>query len=225
MKSARRLLSLILLVLSVALSSAPASLLAAVVAHYSKQQIILADASGLWWRGSAWVTLAGSGPSTLTLPTRVQWAFEPLGLGFRITGHPTIPAPFSLAWDGKLILTPGQAHLPASALQQLGMPFTLLRPTGQLSMRWQSTEHIEIEWMEAASPLASIPRLGDYRLTLQSGRMQLTTLRGPLHVSGEAAAGGAFSGTARSDPETADKLSSLLNILGPTQNGNTTLRF
>lgn len=225
MKSALRLTFLILLVLIVALFSAPASLLAAVVAHYSKQRIILADANGFWWRGSAWLTVAGSGQSTLTLPARLQWRFEPLGPAFSITGSPMIAAPFSLAWNGKPVLTPGQAQLPASALQQLGMPFTLLRPTGQLNMRWQSVERMEIEWVEAASPLASIPRLGDYRLTLQSGRMQLTTLRGPLHLSGEAAAGSAFSGTARSDPEAADKLSSLLNILGPTQNGNTTLRF
>ena len=100
-----------------------------------------------------------------------------------------------------------------------------MRPGGLLNLSWQNAEQMVIEWRAASSALSPLAQLGDYRLALQPGRLQLSTQRGPLQLSGEAIPGHPFSGTARSDPEAAEKLAGLLNILGPTSNGITTLRF
>ncbi len=225
MKSILRFCTLLFCSLLVAMISAPAALLAGVVSHFSQQRITLADADGFWWRGSAWVSVSQPGQSALTMPGRLQWEFEPEGPGFRISGSPWLSTPFSAQWRGKLQLSPGQAQLPASALQQLGPPFTLVRPGGLLNLSWQNAEQMVIEWRAASSSLSPLPQLGDYRISVQPGRLQLSTLRGPLQLSGEVVSGHPFSGTARSDPEAAEKLAGLLNILGPTSNGITTLRF
>lgn len=225
MMAAVRIAAILLAATLTALLTAPASLVATLVAHHSGDRVILADAEGPWWNGSAWVSLKLNGQSALTLPGRIHWVFEPLARGFRVGGAPWLDGSFLAYWHAGPVLTKGQANLPASALQQLGIPFSLLRPTGQLAIRWENAERIRIDWLDAASPLAVLPRLGDFRLDWQPGQWQLTTLRGPLQIDGEAAGGQPFSGTARSDPEAADKLAALLNMLGPTHNGITTLNF
>jgi general secretion pathway protein N len=207
------------------LLAAPATWLASAVGSLSEERVLLADADGFWWRGSAWLAVTPRDAAPLTLPGRFSWTFDPLRAGFRIHGAPWVTQPFVAYWRGHGELTPGSLQLPAAVLQGFGPPLTTLRPRGELKVAWQSASQVTVDWVNAASPLSPLPRLGDYRLDWNQGRATLTTLRGPLHLEGVAAAGQRFSGTARSDPEAAGQLSGLLNLLGPVRNGTTSFRF
>lgn len=223
--TSRRTVALVLISLIVGVVTAPASLLASAVAHLSDRRFVLADAEGFWWQGSAWLTVAIPNQPALTLPGRIEWTPEISLPGFRFEGKPWISVPFSAYWRRGLAVTAGEIRLPAEALQQLGPPFSLLRPTGKLTARWDNGEQLVIEWLDAASVLSPLPKLGDYRLTLRPGHLTLATINGPLHLNGEALPDKSFQGKAYSAPESVEKLAGVLNILGPSHQGVTTLQF
>lgn len=223
---------------------APAAWLAAGVAQASQGQILLADARGTVWNGSAQLVLTGGAQSAdaTALPERLEWTLWPALSGLRGSVHPTCcskqPAQISASprWGGGLVqLTALQMNLPAELLSGLGTPWNTLSPEGQLTLQSQD---LRIDWVNgrgqldgsatldvtnASSRLSTLRPLGDYRLSLAGGptpSVQLQTIQGALQLSGSGQWVGArmrFSGEASAAPEREAALANLLNIIGRRQ--------
>jgi general secretion pathway protein N len=118
----------------------------------------------------------------------------------------------------------------------MGAPFNTLRPGGQLVASWTDaivrTEgfagRLEIEWRDAQSALSTVVPLGTYRvrLTGETGRLELETIRGPLLLQGSGTVRGArvsFKGLASAEPGMRPALAGLLGVLGPRMGDNAVL--
>jgi general secretion pathway protein N len=223
---------------------APAAWLAAGIAQASKGQVLLADARGTVWRGSAQLVLTGGANSTdaTALPERVQWTLWPSVAGLRGQVLPVCcsAVPFqvlaSARWGGaRLEVTALKLNLPAQLLTGLGTPWNTLNPQGQLllvsnalSLDWtqgraQLDGNATLDMTEVSSRLSTLRPLGDYRLSLTGGAapsVQLQTLQGALQLSGSGQWVGSrmrFSGEASAAPDREAALSNLLNIIGRRQ--------
>lgn len=223
---------------------APAAWLAAGVARASQGQVLLADARGTVWSGSAQLVLTGGPQSTdaTALPERVQWTLRPSLAGLRGELLPTCCSakPTSLLasarWgSARLQLSALRMQLPAALLSGLGTPWNTLSPQGQLNI---SADSLAVQWtqgravlegsatvdmLDASSRLSTLHPLGDYRLSLSGGAtpsVQLQTLQGALQLSGSGQWVNSrmqFSGEASAAPEREAALSNLLNIIGRRQ--------
>ena len=208
----------------------------------SQGRLRLIDARGTIWEGSAMLALS-DGRQAMLIPGRVSWK---VGLGPILSGrvtasvvHPAAPAPLELALGAQVIaLKAGRAEMPASMLGALGAPFNTVRPGGVLELRWTDFEmrkgvvvgSLEIEWREAQSALSAVAPLGNYRLHIVGAggavRLQLDTLRGPLHLQGSGTLKNghlSFKGLASSDPEMRPALNGLIGVLGPRSGDNALL--
>jgi general secretion pathway protein N len=220
----------------------PASWLAGWVARASGGHVLLADARGTVWDGSARLTLSGGAGSNdaATLPGRVQWQLRPRLAGVNATVRAdccTTAQPMALQARWR----PGGAHLdiadansqwPAALLAGLGTPWNTLQPEGDLVL---ATQGLSVEWVEGrlavagraelmaqrmASRLSTLRPMGSYRITLQGGSvptLRLETLEGSLQLSGSGQWVGSrlrFSGEATAAPEREAALANLLNIIG-----------
>lgn len=192
---------------------APASWLAAVVAERSAGKLVLADARGSLWNGSA-VLLLGGGPDSrgmTMLPGRIQWRLAPRGLGLELS----LRQPCCIADQLVLHLRPGAGRLsvqlqrgsgtlgewPAALLAGLGAPWNTLQLGGTLRLasnglnldaaagRWNLVGQADLELHNLSSALSTLDRLGSYRVHLDAadGRLPaftLSTLDGDLQLSG-----------------------------------------
>lgn len=191
---------------------APAAWLAAGVAQASGQRLLLAQAEGSLWDGSALLVLTGGADSrdAALLPQRLHWRLRPglggLQLTLRQAGH--------IDGDWQLTIRPGLGrvvvstpprpgpvgHWPASWLAGLGTPWNTLQLGGQLQLdsrggfeleqvqgRWRLAGGAELQLLQASSRLSTLDTLGSYRLTLQGGsttQLLLATSDGALQLSG-----------------------------------------
>lgn len=223
---------------------APAAWLASGVAHASQGQVLLTDARGTLWNGSARLVLTGGNQSTdaTALPERLEWKLWPALSGLRGSVQPTCcstqPALISASpnWGGGLLrITALQMSLPAELLAGLGTPWNTLSPQGQLTL---ASQEMSVDWVDgraqlngsatiditnASSRLSTLHPLGDYRLSLTGGAtpsIQLQTLQGALQLSGSGQWVGTrmrFTGEASATPEREAVLANLLNIIGRRQ--------
>lgn len=169
---------------------APAAWLAEGVAAATDRRLLLADARGSVWTGSAVAVLTG-GPGSRdasALPGRLQWRLA-VGAGtllITLAHEGCIAEPWQLAVEpgfGRLRLRwpTGRTELgrwPAAWLAGLGMPFNALRPGGQLRLssdalvlesaqgRWRLQGRAELELLAFNSALAPLDSLGSYRLVV-----------------------------------------------------------
>jgi len=231
------------------LASAPAAWLAERVAGQTQRRVLLADASGTIWHGSATLALsAGAGSQTATvLPGRLQWdvAGWPLLAGTLrvVLNHDqAMAAPVTLAvtpagWTAQA----GAIRLPASLLEGIGAPFNTLRPDGQMRIDWsalrgrfagnQTFGHLTLQFDQVSSAVSRLRPLGSYRADVDlagaDGTLQLKTTAGPLYLEGSGTVGrqARFEGTARTDPDAATQLAGLMSLLGRHENNVTRLRF
>lgn len=180
------------------LSQAPASWLAAAVLDASGGRLLLAEARGTVWTGSAVAVLSGGAGSrdASALPGRLQWRLRPgwqgmapsLGLALEHPGHSQGPLELALSprWGGfelALLATPqapAQWQWPAAWLAGLGTPWNTLQLGGQLQLRspglrlrsgqgrLQLDGALALELHGASSRLSPLPALGSYRLVLDS---------------------------------------------------------
>lgn len=172
---------------------APASWLAAAVAHASGERLLLADARGSLWSGNAVLVLAG-GPASRdasALPGRLRWT---LGLArenrsrleLRLRHACCIGDQLRLRIEPglgrwRVALPPGPAevaHWPLAWLAGLGTPFNTLQLGGWARLhgdalaiessqgRIRVTGKAEIDLVEVSSRLSPLDALGSYRLTL-----------------------------------------------------------
>lgn len=220
---------------------APARWLASAVADASGEHVLLLDARGTVWNGSAQLVLAaGTGSQDATrLPGRLAWQLGPRlwGLDLRLHAGCCTPAPLRLQlrprWGGgSLKLGDGQSAWPAELLAGLGTPWNTVQPAGQILLSSQDLRldlvagrlsvsgSARLEAMDLSSRLSTLRPLGSYRLTLQGGdntTLDLATLRGSLQLSGQGRWVGSrlrFEGKAQAAPEREEALSNLLNIIG-----------
>ena len=169
---------------------APAAWLAAAVADASGQRMLLADARGTLWNGSAVPVLTGGVGSrdASALPGRLHWSLGLQGNALALRAR------HDCCINGELLLrvTPGWGRVrvelpasqgalgqwPASWLVGLGTPWNTMQPSGSLQLfstgltaesvqgRWRLGGRAELALNSMASRLSTLDVLGSYRLVL-----------------------------------------------------------
>lgn len=179
-----------------AVAFAPAAWLASGVAQATGGKLLLADARGTVWSGSAVTVLTGGRDSrdAVALPGRLAWA---VGLGSGglelhaaqaccLRGEPRLRLALGLnRW--RLELTPAAGgtgdvigHWPAGWLAGLGTPWNTMQLEGDVRLsspglvletvqgRWRLTGGAVVELQHLASRLSTLSVLGSYRMQLAS---------------------------------------------------------
>lgn len=168
----------------------PAAWLAAAVGQATEQRLLLADARGTVWSGSAVPVLTGGVGSrdASALPGRLHWtlALDGAALALRV-GH-------ACCINGELLLRirPGWGRLrmelppvqgpigqwPAAWLSGLGTPWNTVQPAGSLQLassgltlesvqgRWRFEGRAELSMTSMSSRLSTLDVLGSYTLVL-----------------------------------------------------------
>jgi general secretion pathway protein N len=220
---------------------APARWLAAGVEDATDGRIVLADARGTVWTGSAQLVLTGGEGSkdSAALPGRLAWDVAPRWDGLLARLRPeccsTQAIPVRAHWRfGGMHLDVGDSasQWPGTVLAGLGTPWNTLQLEGELQL---STRGLSVEWVAGrlaiagraelvasriASRLSTLRPMGSYRITLQGGtpaELRLETLEGSLQLSGSGQWVGPrlrFRGEASAAPEREAALANLLNIIG-----------
>jgi general secretion pathway protein N len=193
---------------------APAAWLASGVASATSQRLLLADARGTVWSGSAVPVLTGGADSrdAAALPGRLQWSLALAGRQLALTARHEC----CLNGELRLLLEPGfgrvkvtlpppespRAQWPAVWLSGLGTPWNTLQLGGSLRLsspglqaesvqgRWRLEGRAALQLDALSSRLSPLPSLGSYRIDLAGdaasgdARITLTTTEGPLQLSG-----------------------------------------
>lgn len=193
---------------------APAHWLTRQVEQLSQQRVMLQQAQGSVWSGSAQLVLsAGVGSQqAVALPDRLTWRLRPSllprpSLNVTLSLPCCTPTPLGLQawvdWSGLSVrVLDQQSTWPADALAGLGTPWNTVQAQGQLQL---DTRALEIRWAEQrlqvvgqatlslldlSSRLSTLRPMGSYRLQLQGSegaapmRVQLDTLSGHLQLQG-----------------------------------------
>jgi len=175
---------------------APAAWLAGAVAQTTDERLLLADARGTVWQGSAVLVLTGGSGSrdASALPGRLHWRLGLDGTALALRARQ------ACCLNGELLLrvVPGLGRLrielpvntaagaagvaigqwPASWLVGLGTPWNTMQPAGTLQLsspglwleqvqgRWRFSGRAELLLGSMASRLSTLDTLGSYRLLL-----------------------------------------------------------
>ena len=173
---------------------APAAWLAAGVQDATAGRLLLADARGTVWTGSAVMVLTGGAGSrdASALPGRLQWTLRLDGAALALRARQDC----CIGTELKLRVVPGLGRLrlelpttggpvallgqwPAAWLTGLGTPWNTLQPAGLLALsssgfvaesvqgRWIFSGRLELELRNLSSSLSTLEELGSYRLSLQ----------------------------------------------------------
>jgi len=220
---------------------APARWLAGAVEQASRGQVVLADARGTVWDGSARLVLTGGHGSTdaAALPGRVAWRLQARwdGAAAQLRAECCTPEALGLRarWrlaGWRLQVEDAVSRWPAGLLAGLGTPWNTLQLDGEvhlatrgLSVEWTEGRprvdgRAELEALRVASRLSTLRPMGSYRITLQGGTqatLRLETLEGSLQLSGTGQWVGQrlrFRGEASAVPGREGVLANLLNIIG-----------
>lgn len=173
---------------------APAAWLANAVASATDQRLLLTDARGTVWNGSAVAVLTG-GPGSKdasALPGRLAWTLGPRW--WREGPGLLVNARHACCLNGTvgLMVRPGLGRVTASVVPQpgwlgawptallsgLGTPWNTLELGGTIRVsaqgltlaseqgRWRVLGQANVELSDVSSRLSTLPTLGSYRLTL-----------------------------------------------------------
>lgn len=231
---------------------APARWLAGALAHFSGQRVLLSQARGTVWNGSAQLELSGGRGSrdAAALPGLLRWQIRPAWLGLRVNLLPdccaSAPASIRLkaGWQTlRLQIDDHRSHWPTSLLRGLGAPWNTLQLDGALSL---SLQNYSLQWVQgralmqgtveaalrnASSSLTTLRPMGSYRLIMRGAdavTLSLHTDAGPLLLSGQGQWSGQrlrFNGEASAAPEHLPALSNLLSLLGRRDGPRAILSF
>jgi general secretion pathway protein N len=192
---------------------APAAWLARGLAAATGQRLLLADARGTVWAGSAVAVLTG-GPGSrdaASLPGRIEWTLGTRGLGLALHARHACCLNNELVLLVKpglgrvtttLLPTPGWiGQWPSAWLGGLGTPWNTLQLGGavrlstpgltidtvQGRLRVQGSANLEL--LSVSSRLTTLDTLGSYRFTLAGdaagpATLTLATQEGALQLSG-----------------------------------------
>ena len=192
---------------------APASWLASAIASATGQRLVLADARGTIWSGSAVAVLAG-GPDSRDatyLPGRLDWTLVPRWYGVDLAarhdcclnGTTTVQIRPGLGRIRATLVprTDWVGQWPSAWLAGLGTPWNTLQLGGSFRLlspgvtiesvegRWRLDGRIELVLDGVSSRLTTLDTLGSYRVTLTGDRngptlLTVTTQEGPLQLTG-----------------------------------------
>lgn len=173
-----------------AVAFAPANWLALAVASASGERLLLSDARGTVWSGSAVPVLSGGQGSrdAAALPGRLAWTIALAGAGIDIRAthacclNGTVAlrlTPGLARWAVALVPPPGWVgQWPSAWLGGLGTPWNTLQLGGTIRLlsprfalewvagRWRVDGQADIELVNASSRLSTLDALGSYRLRL-----------------------------------------------------------
>lgn len=224
-------------------TQAPARWLGEAVSHRTGQRLLLADARGTVWQGSAELVLsAGPGSRDASrLPGRLHWrwgwldgAFD-LQLRLDCCSREALQVRMAPTWRGLALSVPPRdtpwVQLPAAWLSGLGTPFNTLQPQGQLTVAslqgwqaqpagpgWTVQGGLQVRLSQLSTRLATVTPLGDYELRLDApGTMSLQSREGSalrLQAQGRWMPHVAMQGHAEAAPGHEAALDNLLNIVG-----------
>jgi general secretion pathway protein N len=170
---------------------APAAWLAGAVSSATGERVLLTEARGTVWSGSALPVLTG-GPGSrdaAALPSRLAWNVDWRGLRFDVRTRQDC----CLNDEIVLRLQPGFGRFaatlepkpewigrwPASWLAGLGTPWNTLQLGGMLKLaspglalesvqgRWRMSGAAELDVLAVSSRLSTLPTLGSYRVSVQ----------------------------------------------------------
>lgn len=192
----------------------PAAWLTRAVADATGDRLLLADARGSVWSGSAVPVLAGGAGSrdAAFLPGRLEWTLVPTLTGLEVR----LRQDCCLNGTVKLLVKPGLGRTavtlvpppgwvgqwPNAWLGGLGTPFNTLQLGGTVRIaspamtvervegRWRLVGNVELELIGVSSRLTTLDTLGSYKLTLSGGAagtatlLSLSTQDGPLQLTG-----------------------------------------
>ncbi len=172
---------------------APAAWLAQAVASASNQRLVLADAQGTIWSGSAVPVLTGGADSrdASYLPGRLEWTLAPRFYGALLTAR----QPCCIGTDMKIEIRPGFGRIkatllppvgvvgtwPSAWLGGLGTPWNTMQLGGnvrltspgvtieQVEGRWRLEGRVDLELEGVSSRLTTLETLGSYRVTVTGG--------------------------------------------------------
>ena len=223
---------------------APAAWLARAVESATQGRVLLADAQGSVWRGSAQLLLTGGAGSqgATSLPDRIYWRLRPSWTGANMQidlpccSRQAAQIGWRLGW-AQIHADVGalRIDLPAQWLVGLGAPWNTLHPQGQMALivpalqiQWLAERvrmqgQLSLDLLGVSSRLSTLSPVGDYRLTLVGGdvpSVSLQTLQGALQLSGSGQWIGSrmrFSGEATAAEQHLDALGNVLNIIGRRQ--------
>lgn len=193
---------------------APAAWLARAVDNASNGHVLLADARGSLWAGSAVAVLTGGADSrdASALPGRIEWTLGLRGLGLELglrhacclNGTVAVQVRPGLGRvSAALVPNAGWVgQWPSAWLAGLGTPWNTMQLGGTLRLvspglnvesaqgRWRLEGNAEVEMLGVSSRLTTLDALGSYRLGISgddSGtpQLQLSTQEGALQLSGD----------------------------------------
>ena len=175
---------------------APAAWLAKAVASATNQRLVLADARGTIWSGSAVPILTGGADSrdASYLPGRLEWTLSPRLYGVEVAARQDCCINGTLKLQirpgfGRIKATyappPGAGNVvgqwPSAWLGGLGTPWNTLQLGGtariaspgfsieQVEGRWRLDGKLDLELEAVSSRLTTLETLGSYRVTLTGG--------------------------------------------------------
>ena len=207
------MLGAVLGVLVCGLLFAPARWLAGWLQQASSGQLVLQEARGTLWSGSARLTLTGgtSSQEAATLPGRLQWQVRPVfsagpaGLALQLSADCCVTPAWtwrvSPQWGGaRMAVSDSSSRWPAELLAGLGTPWNTIAAQGQLALstqalvlswtggRMQVAGSAQLDALDLSSRLSTLRPMGSYRFALSGGAaptLQLSTLGGALQLSGQ----------------------------------------
>lgn len=182
---------------------APAAWLAGAIASATNQHLLLADARGTVWSGSAVVVLTG-GPGSRdasALPGRLDWTVGLQGLALELRARQAC----CINGTASLLVRPGLGRVtvalapspgwvgqwPTAWLAGLGTPWNTMQMGGSIRLsspglsvetvqgRWRLAGSAELDLIDVSSRVSTLETLGSYRLSLAgdasgSGASQIT---------------------------------------------------
>ncbi len=246
--------------LATVLATAPATLIDWGLDRATDGRVRLADAEGSIWNGRGRVVLVDIATEAergrrarrvdslagVVIPGTIQWRISPLPLLIgRLqanASHESMATPVTLTGNARRLQgTGGSLQLPSVNLARLGSPWTTVRPTASLAVRWQPfvidqgrfVGQATLELRDVASALTPVRPLGAYRIVIDgtgaSSRIQMSSIEGPLRLSGDGTwtpqAGLRFTAYAQADEAERVRLQSLLGLLGRRDGARTMIRI
>lgn len=220
------------------LLNVPATWVAQRLAQSPGGKLLLTNAEGVWWDGSAQIYLLSAQQTLGRIPGRVHWQLRLSTRGVDWVLEDSDPAFLAQALHGTLgwralRVQAGQLNVPASLLLGLGAPFNTLQLAGALQLQWNDLEwswseramrpftRVTLQASNLSSRLTPIKPLGSYQVRLSlgplGGHLDLETSAGPLLLQGQGTLNRGhwgFDGTATANDAQVPQLLGLLSILG-----------
>ncbi len=178
------------------IANLPAAWVASAVAAATQQRLVLADARGTLWSGSAVALLTG-GPQSRdasALPGRLEWTLAPRALGLELkavhacclNGQVVLQIRPGIGRVGVTLLpSPGWVgQWPSAWLGGLGTPWNTLQLGGAVRLaspgvtiesvqgRWRVTGRADIDLLSVSSRMTTLGTLGNYRMSVSGDGAQ-----------------------------------------------------